>query len=152
MKKITYIITILIFSSVSAQMNEKVLADTISFITSEIKAFESLNYSQNAYRLNFEDCNLEVETKFNGVEDEWFIHDIWLSEIDEEKMSLEFDEGGWKMTLVSPNKRIEFDSHNGSGWVSEIHIYNKDQAPLLAVGRALYYAIKSCKGLDRFKK
>ena len=118
MKKIAYIISLLVFSSVGAQVNEKVLADTVAFITKEIKALESLNYSQKAYRLNFEDCNLEVETKFNGVEDEWFIHDIWLSEIDEEKMSLEFDEGGWKMTLISPNKRIEFDSHNGSGWVS----------------------------------
>ncbi len=150
-KTLLTIVGFFLISGLSAQVSEKVLADTISFITNEIKALESMNYDQNAYRLNFEDCNLEYERKFKGEQDKWLIYDFWLADLDEEKMSLDFDEGGWKMTLVSPGKKIEFDSSEGSGWVTEMHIYSADQAPIIAVGKALYYAIKSCKGLDRFK-
>ncbi len=134
------------------QVNEKVLADTINFISKEIKALESLNYKQNAYRLNFEDCNLEYERTFLGEEGKWLIYDFWLPDIDEDKMKLDFAEGGWRITLVSPNKRIEYDADYGSGYVSEMHIYGKDQEPLVAIGNALYFAIRSCKGLDRFKR
>ncbi|WP_421763269.1 hypothetical protein [Ekhidna sp.] len=63
-------------SSLSAQVNEKMLADTISFISNEIKALECLNYEQDTYRLNFEDCNLEYERKFKGEEDRWLIYDF----------------------------------------------------------------------------
>ncbi|WP_421763268.1 hypothetical protein [Ekhidna sp.] len=76
---------------------------------------------------------------------------FWLVDIDEEKMSMDFAEGGWRIVLISPNKKIEYDSSEGSGWVSEIHIYGKDQASLIPIGKALYFAIKSCKSLDRFK-
>jgi hypothetical protein len=148
---IIILFSLFIGTCIKAQVNEKVLADTINFITSEVKVLESMNYGQNLYRLNFEDCNLEYERKFKGEEGKWLIYDFWLTDLDEEKMSLHFDEGGWKMTLVSPGKKIEFDSNDGSGWVSEMHIYSADQAPLIAVGRALYFAIKSCQGLDRFK-
>lgn len=152
MRKLTFIISLFIFSSALAQVNEKILADTVSFITSEIKTLECLNYGQDTYRLNYEDCNLEYERTFFSDEEKWLIYDFWLADIDEEQMSLEFAEGGWRITLVSPNKKIEYDATEGSGWVSEMHIYSKDQAPLLAIGKALYYAIKKCKGLDRFKK
>ena len=111
-----------------------------------------MNYEQDTYRLNFEDCNLEYERKFKGKEDRWLIYDFWLADIDEEKMSLDFAEGGWRIVLVSPDKKIEYDSSEGSGWVSEMHIYGTDQAPLIEIGRALYFAIKNCKKLDRFKK
>ena len=141
-----------IISNLSAQVNEKVLADTVKFITNEITALESLNYGQKATRLNFEDCNLEYERSFKEDEDKWLIYDIWLADLDEDKMRLDFDEGGWKLTLVSKGDKIEFDSSEGSGWVSEIHMYSGDQAPLIAIGKALYFAIKSCKGLDRFQK
>ena len=151
MKKIVCAIALLAVLTAKSQVNEKVLADTVKFLTDEISALESLNYEQKMYRLNFEDCNLEYERKFLGEEGKWLIYDFWLADIDEEKMSLDFAEGGWRITLVSPGKKIEFDSNDGSGWVSEIHIYGKDQAPLLAIGKALYFAIKNCKRLDRFK-
>ncbi|MEP1035302.1 hypothetical protein [Ekhidna sp.] len=151
MRKFVYAFALLSFSLASAQVNEKVLTDTVEFITIKVKALESLNYGQNIYRLNYEDCNLEYERSFKSEEGKWLIYDFWLADIDEEKMSLEFDEGGWKMTLVSTGDKIEFDSNNGSGWVSEVHMYSADQAPLVEIGRALYYAIKSCKGFDRFK-
>ena len=152
MRKLAFVLLVCSFSMAEAQVNEKVLADTIEFITKKVQALESLNYNQKIYRLNYEDCNLEFERTFKGEEDKWLIYDFWLAEIDKEKMSLEFDEGGWKMTLVSNGDKIEYDSDSGSGWVSEVHFYSADQAPLLEIGRALYYAIKSCKGLDRFKK
>lgn len=152
MRKFVFVLLLLSFLLTNAQVNEKVLADTIVFITESVKALESFNYDQNIYRLNFEDCNLEYERSFKGEEDKWLIYDFWLADIDEEKMSLEFDEGGWRMTLVTNGDKIEYDSNHGSGWVSEVHLYSADQAPLLTIGRALYFAIKSCKGLDRFKK
>ncbi len=152
MRKFVYAILLLSFSLIKAQVNEKVLADTVQFITIKVDALESLNYDQNIYRLNYDDCNLEYKKSFKGEEDKWLIYDFWLVDIDEDKMSLEFDEGGWKMILAANGKKIEYDSNVGSGWVSEIHIFSADQAPLIEIGRALYFAIKSCKGLDRFKR
>lgn len=152
MKKFVCVLLLLSFLQTKAQVNEEVLADTIAFITAKVKELESFNYNQIMRRLNFEDCNLQYERAFKDDEDKWLIYDIWLADIDEEKMSMGFDEGGWKMILVSNGEKIEYDSNNGSGWVSEVHIYSADQAPLLEVGRALYYAIKTCKKLNRFKK
>ena len=151
-KLVITLMTFFVISSLSAQVNEKVLADTVNFITDGIKILESLNYNQSAYRLNFEDCNLEYERTFKGEQDRYIIYDIWLADLDEEKMSLDFDEGGWKMTVVSKGDKIEYNSSQGSGWVSEVHIYSEDQAPLIAIGRALYFATKSCKELDRFRE
>lgn len=152
MRKIIFLVLLLPFFLAKAQVDEKVLADTVEFITGKVKGLESLNYGQNIYRLNFEDCNLEYERSFKSEEGKWLIYDFWLADIDEEKMSLDWDEGGWKLTIVTIGDKIEFDSNSGSGWVSEMHMYSGDQAPLIEIGRALYYAIKSCKGLDRFKR
>ena len=67
-------------------------------------------------------------------------------------MRLDFEDGEWKLKLVSPDKKIQFDATNSSGWVSEMHLSSKEKEPFIAIGKALYFAIKSCKGLDRFKE
>ncbi|MEO9482287.1 MAG: hypothetical protein ABJG47_02530 [Ekhidna sp.] len=133
-----------------AQADEVVLADTVKFIVNEVKSLESLNYGQNIYRPNFEDCNLEYERSFSD-DTQWLVYDFWLSDLDESKMRLDSVEGEWQLKLVSSRKKIEFDATRGSGWVSEMHFYSKEKEPILAIGKALYFAIKSCKGLDRFK-
>ncbi|WP_436517677.1 hypothetical protein [Ekhidna sp. To15] len=153
MRKIVFVIILLASSSLSAQVDEKVLADTIAFVASSISQLQHEDLKFKCYRLNYDDCNLECEESDTEKGGSWMISSFFLPDIDEDKMKLiQQENGDWTLILVSGSMKIKYDKEDGSGLKTNLVLYSKEKEPLLAIGKALYFAIKSCKGLDRFKK
>ena len=152
MRKFFMVLLILNFLDSSGQQNEKVIADTIAFVTESINKLEGTKFQFECYRLNFDDCNLECE-ETTTEEGRWTISSFFLPDLDEEKMKLLQQPGGeWTLILFSESMKIKYDEEDGSGLKEHVLLWSEKPEPLLEIGKALYFAIKSCKGLDRFKK
>lgn len=149
-------IAILGVGQATAQVDEIVLADTVVFITTAINDLESTRINQEIYRLNFDDCNLEMTISSKDTDEaSWSIEAFWLPDIDESKMRVVFLEKTeeWALQLVCTDKARKIKgTSNFSTWNTfDLHIHSATKEPLISLGKALYYAIQSCKGLDRFK-
>ena len=56
-----------------------------------------------------------------------------------------------KLETINGLKTIQYSSSIPTGNVNKLNLYSDDKEPLIAIGKALYFAIKNCRGLDRFK-
>ena len=143
-----------------AQNQEKELGDTIQFIIDEIKSLTDVRFDQDAVKLNFDNCNLEIHQTPIGESDRWNVYSFWLPHLDEKKMQLQGqDDGSWQLILASASskiqrereKEIQYDKDTGSGYTTQVVVYSSEKQPLIEIGQAIYYAILECKGLDRFR-
>ena len=67
--------------------------------------------------------------------------------------------GEWALILKSMSrellndrkKEIQFSKDDDSGYTTTVLIHGADKESLISVGKAMYFSIQQCKGLDRFK-
>ena len=153
MRKFTFIFIYPFLISVHAQVNEKVLADTVQFILQSSERLQCAGYEQQMLRLNFDDCNFEIHHTEKENPDRWNIYSFWLPHLDETKMRLVLQENNeWALILSAPQSEMQYDRNDGSGYTSQALLYADKKEPLVAIGQALFFATQQCKGLDRFKK
>ncbi|MEP5612494.1 MAG: hypothetical protein ABJP45_09610 [Cyclobacteriaceae bacterium] len=150
MRGILIILIWLSTKSLFGQVDEVVLADTVKFISAVVSELKSERMTQEAVRLNFDDCNLEYTQSHTNRRVDFI--EFWLADLDEEKMRLEFNEKAseWSLKLVCKEEKRRIQA-TGSGMISKLYIYSSEKEPLISLGNALFYAIQNCKGLDRFK-
>lgn len=134
------------------QTNETQLADTVKYLNQKISELEYEGYTVESYRLNFDDCN--IECKFNSTGgDQWRIIEFWLPDIDESRLRWEAKEDRWVLRIFSKDeaKSFQMDKTDGYEEVSEFTFESDSNEKILDIGSVLFYAIRQCKGLDRFK-
>lgn len=154
MRGILFISILLSVKSLLGQVDEVVLADTVRFISTVVSDLKSERMTQEAVRLNFDDCNIEYSRFF--ADNNWEIHEFWLVDLDEKKMQLVFDDkaNSWLLRLVCENGDSKMQV-TGSRFSPEMRtktqLYSSEKEPLISIGNALFHAISNCKGLDRFK-
>lgn len=140
-----------------AQMSkeEKPIADTVLFITTKINELTSTKYKYEAYKLNFDDCNLEIVQKWVDKET-WSMYEFMLPDIDEKVMRLEYVKHleSWKLRLsaIDDKEVIQVGASFGTGYVSSFELSCDEKEPLVEIGQALFFAIKTSRSLDRFKE
>lgn len=142
----------LIFSFAIGQSLEKQLFDTVDFATIRIQSLENGSFSYNSFRLNYDDCNLEIHQEPKGDSTKWDVFAFWLVDLDERKMRLiEQPEGEWSLILdtISGEWKIKYDSERNSGRRNSIILFSKEKEPLIEIGQAMYFAIKACKSMNR---
>jgi len=154
MKGFLLTLILLLSNNLFGQIDEVVLADTVSFVCAIASEMKNDQMEQEVVRLNFDDCNIEYSRSFAAGE--WEVHEFWLVDLDEKEMKLSFDDKAksWVLSLVCKNgdrKTQVTGSRFRPQMRSKVHFYNYEKKPLISIGNALFYAIRSCKGLDRFK-
>ncbi len=144
----------------SAQVSERKLSDTIQYLIAEITSLENEAYQQELFVLNFDPCNLEIHLTPRNNPDKWNIYSFWLPNLDENQMQLLPQKNGeWTLILKSMSlelledkrKEIQFSKDDDSGFTDTVMIYGADKDSLISIGKAMYFSIQQCKGLDRFK-
>lgn len=151
------LIALLSVCQTTAQVDEGVLADTVIFITTSINELKSTRVNQEIYRLNFDDCNLELTVRGKDADNaSWNIESFWLPDIDENQMRLaylnETEEWAIRLVCTDNSEKIKSSSNSFTGTKFELHIRSAKKEPLISIGQGLYFAIQNCKGLDRFKE
>lgn len=153
MRKTLLILALVLLSyGTFSQNNEAQLTDTVKYLNQKISELEYEGYTVESYRLNFDDCN--IECKFNSIEgDQWRIIEFWLLDIDESRLRWEAKDDKWVLRIFSKDdaKSFQMDKTDGYEEVSELTFESDNKEKILEIGRVLFYAIKQCKGLDRFK-
>ncbi|SNT18976.1 hypothetical protein SAMN05421640_2749 [Ekhidna lutea] len=152
MKWIVTFALLLAFYGALGQKTEKQLMDTIDFVTQEIQTLTNSDYAYKAYRLNYDNCNLEIEQAPQGDSTKWDLFAFWFVDIDETKMKvLEQPNGEWGLILntISEEWKIKYVSETDSGRRNFIIMLSDDREQLIALGQAIYFAIKKCKSMDR---
>lgn len=136
-----------------AQVDEVVLTDTVRFLCSSIGSLVSDKMTQEAFRLNFDDCNIEYTRYLSR--NRYEIREFWLNKLDVKKMQIDFNEvtNEWTLRLEGESEKMiqATGSWYSAGWKSYLYLHSKEKDPLVSIRDALNYAVKSCKGLDRFK-
>ncbi len=134
-----------------AQVSERQLMDTISFLLSNITEVQSNSYTYEAFRLNMDDCNLEIQESNKADTTKWNIHSFWLPDLDESKIRiLEQPDGEWGLIFESSEAwKIKHVSAATSGRKSLMVIFREEKQLLIDVGQALFFAIKRCKSQGR---
>ncbi|WP_421763266.1 hypothetical protein [Ekhidna sp.] len=142
----------LIINAAFGQNLEKQLADTIDFATMQIQSLENESYNYNSFRLNYDDCNLEIHQAPKSDSTKWDVLAFWLVDLDETRMRLlEQSDGEWSLIVdtISEKWKIKYDSETDSGRRNSIILFSNDRKELIELGQALYFAIKSCKAMGR---
>lgn len=151
-KVIMSFILSLAFYGAIGQNPEKQLMDTIDFVTQEIQILTNSSYDYKAYRLNYDNCNLEIKQTPKGDSTKWDLFAFWFVDIDETKMKvLEQPNGEWGLILntISEEWKIKYVSETDSGRRNFIIMLSDDREQLIALGQAIYFAIKKCKSMNR---
>ncbi|WP_424962128.1 hypothetical protein [Ekhidna sp.] len=133
------------------QSSGKALPDTVSAIVSRINSLESWLRDQEAFRLNFENCNLEIH-QTNLQSQGYSIYSFWLIDLDEQKIRLEYIDqfGTWVLKLETKNrlKTIQYSSSIPMGNVNKLHLYSDEKEPLIAIGKSLFLQLRIAKALS----
>lgn len=131
---------------------EKQLGDTIDFMVQEMQLLENGSFTYEAYRLNYDNCNLEIRQIAKEDSTKWDLFAFWLMDLDESKMKLlEQPNDEWSLVLNSKSEwwKIKYVSETDSGRRNFIILFSKDRDQLIPLGQAIYFAIKSCKSMGR---
>lgn len=151
MKFVTFIFCVFTGFFIYAQPSERNLNDTVTFIVNEIIKLENSSYTYKSYRLDFDDCNLEIEAVNKSDSTKWNMYALWLMDLDESKMRvLPQPDSSWGLILETRDPwKIKFVSQKDSGRKNHVVLFNDDRQELIAIGQAIYYGIKSCREIGR---
>ena len=152
MKWIVTFTLFLVIHVAVAQNLEKQLTDTVDFITQEIELLDNETYNYKAYRLSYANCNLEIQLSPKADSTKWDLLAFWFVDLDESTMKLlEQPNGEWGLVLNTSlaDSKIKCVSETNSGRRYFIILLSADREQLIALGQAIYFAIKNCKGMNR---
>ncbi len=152
MKYIFSFLIALIPYVICAQQEQSSLTDTVEYIIEIVNEINSQKETYEIFRLNFDDCNLEIHQTFKTDSSRWNIHSFWLSDLNKDKLRLiNQPHGEWSLILNSYSNKIRYDTEKSSGYRKSVVLFGESRDSLMHLGKAIYFAITMCQEQDRGK-
>ena len=137
---------------VSAQQKRTTLTDTIEYIIEKVHELSNQDKTYEMFRLNFDDCNLEIHQTFTADSSRWNIYSFWISDLDKNKLRLiNQPHGGWALILNSYRSKIRYNTEESSGYRKSVVFLSEKRDLLLHLGEAIYFAASECQKQGRGK-